>query len=70
MLDRIKYLLGNPEETKKLGTIGKELVIREYNWRTEGKKLTYLIQRYCTKNSQPALENAAIVLNIEMLCAE
>jgi glycosyltransferase involved in cell wall biosynthesis len=38
--DRIKYLLDNPEETKKLGAIGKELVIREYNWRTEGEKIT------------------------------
>jgi glycosyltransferase involved in cell wall biosynthesis len=40
--DKIRYLLDNPEETKKLGAIGKELVIREYNWRTEGKKLTCL----------------------------
>lgn len=36
---KIKYLIDNPEEARRLGSLGKELVTTKYNWETESQKL-------------------------------
>ncbi|UCG57499.1 MAG: glycosyltransferase family 4 protein [Phycisphaerales bacterium] len=35
----IEYLIGHPEEAKKMGENGREAVLRRYNWGNESKKL-------------------------------
>lgn len=40
--DKIQFLLEHPEDAKRLGNRGKELVFNEYNWEIESKKLIKL----------------------------
>jgi len=39
---KIKFLLDNPTETRKLKERGKNLILEKYNWENESKKLLYL----------------------------
>lgn len=47
--DAIIYLLEHPEEAKKMGRRGKELVAKKYNWESESKKLLLLYQELLGK---------------------
>jgi glycosyltransferase involved in cell wall biosynthesis len=40
--DAIQYLLENPQEAEAMGKRGQEAVLRQYNWETEGTRLTEL----------------------------
>ena len=41
----IKYLIDNPKEAKKMGENGRKIVLKEYNWEKESKKLSTLYQK-------------------------
>lgn len=43
--DAIIYLMKHPEEAKKMGQRGKELVEKKYNWESESKKLLLLYEK-------------------------
>lgn len=35
----IKYLIGHPEDAKKMGENRRKAVLKKYNWEKEGEKL-------------------------------
>lgn len=35
----VRYLIGHPEEARKMGDNGRKAVLEKYNWENEGKKL-------------------------------
>jgi glycosyltransferase involved in cell wall biosynthesis len=43
--DAIIYLHEHPDEAKKMGQRGRELVEKKYNWESESKKLVHLYER-------------------------
>lgn len=43
----VVYLLKHPEETKRMGSRGKELVAKKYNWESESSRLVELYNRVC-----------------------
>lgn len=50
--EAIEFLSQNPDVRKQMGENGKRLVMEQYNWETEGKKLLLLYQNLC-RNSSP-----------------
>ena len=53
----IDFLLNNPEKAKQMGSIGKKLVQREYNWAHEAKKLLTLYKGLLRKGRGGTNEN-------------
>ncbi len=47
--DAIIYLIEHPEEAKKMGRRGRELVEKKYNWESESKKLLLLYEELLGK---------------------
>lgn len=41
----IEYLIGHPDEVRKMGQHGRRAVLEKYNWESEGKKLIDLYER-------------------------
>jgi len=58
--DAIIHLLEHPEEAKKMGRRGRELVEQKYNWESESRKLLLLYQRLLRKaaKASPFAEEA------------
>ena len=44
LAEKIEYLLGNPEERRKMGENGRKVFIEKYNWDHEKRKLLQIYE--------------------------
>jgi glycosyltransferase involved in cell wall biosynthesis len=47
----IRYLIEHPKEAKRMGENGRTVIMKKYNWESEGKKLLKIYEKMvCQKN--------------------